>query len=373
MQQRQGRVYPKSQCNNVALNDDPVLEHEADHMGREALQMKTDSLKTLPKGRSHGIIQREPVPNSADGVHTLSISDWRIGPSCWLFVLDAMFRELGAPPFDIRAGKFFYPQSEDIPAVGDKRVSALTVLITRIENLIAAIAQITEWGGGTDITRKVFERKARQVVYAEVVDANGSAIFGANDIMTKAAITTALSVAKTSMTDIRTRIQTHPPKQTDIEAIMGTEKIDTGQNIGNVAYLKKYFLSLDSSFPMYMAVNTRFSPREEHYAFDFTDGQPHDSMKKRGAHAILLVGMNYGTKIGEYKKGVYDKWTYESYDKWGNLDIHNDIWQLDDSTLDDGFVTYKDPNYGNQEINIKWSQFIMMSQGDVLFSIVPVQ
>ncbi len=59
VQQKQGRVQPTTQLQNVAINDDFGLEREADVMGEKALQMKATGDFNLPNYQAQGPIQRK--------------------------------------------------------------------------------------------------------------------------------------------------------------------------------------------------------------------------------------------------------------------------------------------------------------------------
>lgn len=59
VQQKQGRVQPTTQLQDVAINDDFGLEREADVMGDKALQMKATGDFNLPNYQAHGPIQRK--------------------------------------------------------------------------------------------------------------------------------------------------------------------------------------------------------------------------------------------------------------------------------------------------------------------------
>lgn len=59
VQQKQGRVQPTTQLQDVAINDDFGLEREADVMGDKALQMKVTGDFNLPNYQTQGPIQRK--------------------------------------------------------------------------------------------------------------------------------------------------------------------------------------------------------------------------------------------------------------------------------------------------------------------------
>ncbi|HNG92069.1 MAG TPA: DUF4157 domain-containing protein [Acidobacteriota bacterium] len=59
VQQKQGRVQPTTQLQDVAINDDFGLEREADVMGEKALQMKATGDFNLPNYQAQGPIQRK--------------------------------------------------------------------------------------------------------------------------------------------------------------------------------------------------------------------------------------------------------------------------------------------------------------------------
>ena len=76
VQQRQGRVKPTMQARGIAINDDPALEHEADVMGRKALQMRppnqvttgTSAQATTAEQREPGPMEASEIPGGANGV-----------------------------------------------------------------------------------------------------------------------------------------------------------------------------------------------------------------------------------------------------------------------------------------------------------------
>lgn len=66
VQQAQGRVKPTTQLKGIGVNDDPVLEQEADVMGAQALQavpsVNMPSVKPTPTRRSAALAATSPLP-----------------------------------------------------------------------------------------------------------------------------------------------------------------------------------------------------------------------------------------------------------------------------------------------------------------------
>jgi hypothetical protein len=95
VQQKQGRVQPTVQMKQgVPVNDDKGLETEADVMGAKAVQMKEEQRPVyIP------VVQRET---------NLQIQQ---GPSCWLFVLEAIAKEKGLNTKYISIVMKSYPDS----------------------------------------------------------------------------------------------------------------------------------------------------------------------------------------------------------------------------------------------------------------------
>lgn len=62
IQQKQGRVQPTSQTNEIMLNDEPALEREADQMGTKVIQEKQVSQQAIPHTPSVSLsLGREPI------------------------------------------------------------------------------------------------------------------------------------------------------------------------------------------------------------------------------------------------------------------------------------------------------------------------
>ena len=69
VQQREGRVKPTGETNGQPLNDDPKLESEADAMGAQALQLKTDNSAAVAPEESSAVVTqlyRNPIQRVDD-------------------------------------------------------------------------------------------------------------------------------------------------------------------------------------------------------------------------------------------------------------------------------------------------------------------
>ena len=70
VQQMQGRVKPMVQTKGVSINDDEVLEREADVMGAKALQMTRENQATISSAWEGASSVRRSVPAMAKSIHT---------------------------------------------------------------------------------------------------------------------------------------------------------------------------------------------------------------------------------------------------------------------------------------------------------------
>lgn len=318
------------------------------------------------------IVQLKPQKNDRNGVSVNTKLDEQYGPSCWLFVLDAIFQELGEEaPLQVAIGKFFYPSAEELKQAGGGRVKALEIAQNRIDTLIGRFAGITQNPRANQNLKKntiirmfhsLFQGRGGWKQAEAMVD-----YISDQDMIDVAVIIQRLETEKTALETLKTRLENVPKNQTDAEFILGTSKMNLGSNYGTIASLKLDLMDRDFSLPLYMSVNRRFSPNESG-KFDFSN-DTESKTKTRGAHAILITNLQYGSEILQY---IIDKTSSENY--YIHFSVTNDIWN-EDSKFDDGFVEYKDPNYGNETIRILWSQFMEMSQkesgkDDTIFSFV---
>jgi hypothetical protein len=61
VQQREGRVQANTQVAGLPVNDSPSLEHEADHMGEKAMQMKAAPISQLKQSPAGNVMQQMAV------------------------------------------------------------------------------------------------------------------------------------------------------------------------------------------------------------------------------------------------------------------------------------------------------------------------
>ncbi len=308
------------------------------------------------------VVQLAPERNNRNGVSVNTHLDEQYGPSCWLFVLDAILQELGnEAPFHVAIGKFFYPDSKELKDAGGGRIKAIELAQGRIDTLIQRFSGIAQ---NPIADRELRRNSVERIFHGIFQDSKGwerakqmlnyisdQELINVNEIVQR------LRDEKDSLVTLKNRLENVPKNETDAEFILGTLKSNMGSNYGTLVSLKLDFMDGGFSLPLYMSVNRRFSPNESG-KFDFSD--EHETRPQtRGAHAILITNLQYGAKILPY---IISKQSSENY--YTNFSVNNDIWKVDDSQFDDGFVEYKDPNYGNEIIKIRWSQFMEMSQNE---------
>lgn len=318
----------------------------------EPLQMKNltkNSSEIINSNPSDNIIQKAPVENTGEGYQ---LADTRlqkqVGPSCWLFVLDAIFHEFNDVNYRMGVAKFFYPTDMAIAFLKEnpgnenkrQRIVALEEIINRINNLIKKVTNFH-----TDLVSKnAFKGLVKQVIIIEPPEEIFNEIFSEeNAELPKQPIIQKLDEARRSTSNILAIINDTHEGRNDEETLLNNSRFDLGGDSAfgaTVLNYKAWFKSGGGKFPMYMYLNSRFIKREEDNMdvgeVDWT-GREENDIQRRENHAVLLVGADYGNR------------------SWQEL-RPDQLWNPDEAQRhDDGFIVYKDPNYGNARIKIKWS------------------
>lgn len=341
VQQAQGRVQPTMQLKDgVPVNDDEGLEHEADVMGARGLQ-STPYPSYLPQWQVQAKTLRPTFASAAIQRQTNLLVQQ--GPSCWLYVLEAVAKAKGIGTNYITMVMKSYPDSpeavakqKDEEASGreiSKRAAALELIA---DNMTEMIAKLHNWkigyGGqhaGGRIKKVIVERYARQTLGTDrsVEHLTFSAVDETTDV---AGIMGEYNKAKKRATKLAANTI---KEEDDVASLLNTgyQTIDEGQAPSDVD------LALaNQNTPCYASIRMRFNVRPTDQGngagqvIDFTR-RPISEMQPT-AHAILL----------------------DSYDKGSKTAI------------------YKDPNYGNVKIQVTHIQFQKMAgHGDEVIKLRP--
>jgi Domain of unknown function (DUF4157) len=338
VQQAQGRVQPTMQMKNgVPINDDQGLEHEADVMGAQGLQstpylpQRQVQAKTLQPTFASAAIQRQT---------NLLVQQ---GPSCWLYVLEAVAKAKGIGTNYITMVMKSYPDSpeavakqKDEEASGreiSKRAAALELIA---DNMTEMIAKLHNWkigyGGqhaGGQIKKVIVERYARQTLGTDrsVEHLTFSAV---DETANVAGIMVEYNKAKKRAAKLAANTI---KEEDDVASLLNTgyQTIDERQDSSDV-----HFALANQNTPCYASIRMRFNVRPTDQGngagqvVDFTR-RPINEMQPT-AHAILL----------------------DSYDQRTKTAI------------------YKDPNYGNVKIQVTHTQFqAMAGHGDEVIKLRP--
>jgi hypothetical protein len=306
-------------------------------------------------GIGNSVYQRQPVENIGSGdLQNSAPLEKQTGPSCWLFVLDAIFKEFGNAGYELKTAKYFYPDSDELaerkrtvdPNKGRRQI-ALELIYYKISSLQRRLKRLVS----STVTKEVFRELARRDAGSQNQDAVTDAIFAQRAIMERNAIIEDLEGSKIAAKNLLERLNDNSePGKKDDEKMFGGSRFDlSGGGHMTVKRAKWLFKFGGGKLPMYMFLNTRFKARQEddlqQAELDWTTRNP-DDIQTSGHHAVMLVGINYGTSGAQY------------LESWQTFD------ESDDANYDDGDVTYKDPNYGDVKLKIKWSHLkVMMIKG----------
>ncbi|WP_047042620.1 hypothetical protein [Vibrio mexicanus] len=319
------------------------------------------SSKTINKveraRKSNSVFQRVPVVNTGSGELSVDTElQVQTGPSCWLYVLDSIFGESGNDKYRVGTAKHFYPDSDELDSLmkteqykgQDKRVVALTQVSIRINGLIKRLGNIK---GDGNVSKADFNKLAGREANSVKSEDITNEVYGVHATKTLSEITTHLQNANAAVNRVRIAIKNkidnrETANEKDEEILLGNKLFDLSGNQGGatVVKLKEWMAVAQGALPMYMFINKRFRPTRTD---DLSAGQldwtarSSDEMKSAGNHAVMLTALSYGNKGNDLKE--YEKWIPEKC-----------------AAYDDGYVVYKDPNYGNAELKIKWSHLMNM-------------
>lgn len=336
VQQAKGRVRPTMQLTGgVPVNDDAGLEQEAEVMGMQALQWTTHP-SYLPNWQVQAkALQPTFVSATIQRQTNLLVQQ---GPSCWLYVLEAIAKAKGMGTTYISMVMKSYPDSPEIVAnqkanqVFGRKISKRAAALELIaDNITGMIAKLHNWkitfGGkraGGLIKKVIVERYARQTLGTDrsvehLTFSSGDETADVDGIIDE------YSKAKRRAKKLATI--TLNEEDDDVAALLNTgyQTIDEDQEASDVdAALANQHM------PCYASIRMRFNVRPS----DLRNGagkvvnfinRPVSEMEPT-AHAILMESYDLSTKI----------------------------------------VTYKDPNYGNVEIQVTHTQFqAMAGRGEI--------
>lgn len=319
----------------VPINDDAALEKEADVMGGKALT-NTNIQCIKPRVDHHGV-QKAAVLAQSHIVNKMPIqrvSDLHIqqGPSCWLFVLEAIAASKGVNTESLRMIMHSYASSEEAnqqiknaakeqsPRVIDRRQGALEFTADKLTAMVNSLRQYLAGGNqhhdSSTISQAVVLKKARRFLASEKsVDClhfvGGRAdTQGIIDAYEKARIR-ALSLVE---------ITKH--EEDDVGSLLqsGSQEITRDQRFTDIVLTLQ-----NADLPAYMSIRKRFKPSGADLAgavggvINFT--QRSVKQMEDTSHAVLLESYNDANKT----------------------------------------VRYKDPNYGNPMIEVKLGQLKEMA------------
>lgn len=267
------------------------------------------------------------------------VTDLKIqqGPSCWLYVLEAIAKSKGIGTKYLSMAMAAYPNSEKAEKKKkkeaiegnemSKRAAALELIVEGCTEMVAKLHNWKVGEGGRraneNIQKKIVERYARQTLHS---DASVSHINFDN--LTER-VNVDFVIEEYLKAKKRARKLADIVKSGDAPELLlntGAQMIDGNQDENDV------HLSLSSqTFPNYVSIKKRFNLTMEDMQNNIVDFTGRNDLEMRNTnHAILL----------------------DDYDPSSKL------------------VTYKDPNYGNIEIKITHLQFQKMA-GDSNMRMLP--
>lgn len=289
-----------------------------------------------PTGQAREPVQRVAATPDDAGQVVQRVTDLHVqqGPSCWLFVLEAVARSGGVGTDAMRMIMESYASSDDanaqvkkaskelVPRAIGRRQAALEVTAARLAAMVTALQAYRGGQGalrnGGMISRKIAGRYARAHLDSErsveylTFDQGGMApIGGVIDQYEKARdrAATLLGIVKDEEDDVGSLLQS------------GSLEFDAKADISDVR------LTLENvPAPAYMSIRKRFSPTPQELqagnVVDFTSRKV-DTLKDT-AHAVML----------------------EHYDKTKKI------------------VSYKDPNFGNVIFQVRIGQLRAMANAE---------
>ncbi|MCC8134533.1 MAG: DUF4157 domain-containing protein, partial [Tannerellaceae bacterium] len=328
VQQKQGRVQPTMQLQGLQVNDQERLEKEADVMGRKLNSSSPllVQLIRLPVHRQAKIIQRET---------DLQVQQ---GPSCWLFVLEALAKSKGLNTKFIEIIMNSYVSSreatirkqqaaaENPPRVISDRTAALEETARKIDFFRQRLITYASGEGG---------RRNKGNIKMELVGRYVKQIFGSDNLMRSfhfskkgfISVHTLITEIAEAKNRADTLIQIVNNEDDDVASLLNTSftEITDSQDINDI------HLSLESQdTPSYISVRHR-------YNLTYMDLQ-----NAQNAQDAIIDLRN--RKIAEMHPTSH-AFLLTNYDKITKT------------------VEYKDPNYGNYKIWVRIGQFRAMATG----------
>jgi len=266
-----------------------------------------------PAGQAREPVQRVVATPAGDGLVVQRATDLHVqqGPSCWLFVLEAVARSGGVGTDAMRMIMESYASSDDAnaqvkkaskelaPRAIGRRQAALEVTAGRLAAMVTALQGYRGGQGalrnGGMISRKIAQRYARAHL-----DGDRSVdylTFGNGDM---APIDDVVSQYERARDRAVTLVGIVTNEQDDVGSLLqsGSLEFDAKADIGDVR------LTLENvPAPAYMSIRKRFSPTPQELqggnVVDFTTRKV-DTLKDT-AHAVMLEHYDKGRKIVSYK------------------------------------------------------------------------
>lgn len=330
VQQAQRRVNPSVQMREKLFVSDGVSSgNEADLMGAKTVQSNIDT--ATPKHSNRAAVTTHQLRTHAT-VQRVTDLHVQQGPSCWLFVLEAVAASQGVNTKSLKMIMHSYASGEDadrqvskakkepIPRDISRRQAALEVTAVKLTAMVDSLNDYKN--GGNDhfnsdiIAEKIVRKKARQKLESE--NSVDSLVFVGGQADTQNVID-AYVLARDRATSLVNITNNQPD---DVGALLqsGSQEITRDQAFTDIVATLQV-----ARLPAYMAIRKRFKPTGQELAdaaggiIDFTARST--KQMEDTSHAVLLDSYNDGDKT----------------------------------------IIYKDPNYGNPMIKVKLGQLKEMA------------
>lgn len=329
IQQRRGPVAGTAHGNGLRLSD------PSDSFEREADATATRVMRPLaPQRAPHA----KDVTGTTGGDSTGAVSAHTVqrkrmetrktrlriqqGPSCWLFVLEALARAHGLKTSSLKVAMHAYPEEEGL---GDenRRLEAVGIMAGNLQKMVEALEPHSE--NSSVIGRQKLESLAREtgtstclkfIRYDEIgTGKNRVEVADAEDLV---------EIFEKARDRAARLLEMFQSQGSGMETILGdtAQRVKPGSSRGSTV---KKLRGLREDMPVYLSVRKRFRPRDEDLPAagqpmpDVVDWADRTDPMEPTTHALLLTG---------YRHGI---------------------------------VSYKDPNYGDIEIHITVEQFMEMT------------
>ncbi|WP_217164635.1 hypothetical protein [Streptomyces sp. AC512_CC834] len=244
------------------------------------------------------------------------------GPSCWLFVLEALAQAHGLKTSDLKVAMHAYPKGAELEGE-DRRAEAVGIMAGNLGRMVQELKKHGE--NSPDISRQHVEAFAQATGTSNCLRFIKFSSMGVGENAVEIAevegLVDVFSKALRRAVQLQTIIES---PESDMKTILGgdAKKVKAGSSKKSATDKLK---DLREKMPVYLSVRKRYKPRDVDYP-DPSQPKPDgvywtertDPMEST-RHALLLTG---------YKKGI---------------------------------VSYKDPNFGDFEIRITVEQFAEMT------------